>query len=100
MSLEKKLKVKDGIEGKVLTVDANGVMTSSNKDVDDIASANELGNVTERVATNETNISNLDGRVGTNETDISNLDTRVTTLEGAVDEMMSQVESINGEVVE
>ena len=85
MSLEKKLKVKDGVTGKVLTVDANGVMTSSDKNVDDIASANELGNVTERVATNET--------------DISNLDTRVTTLEGAVDEMISQVESINGEVV-
>ena len=86
MSLEKKLKVKDGVEGKVLTVDANGVMASSNKDVNDIASANELGNVTERVSTNETNIGNLD--------------TRVTTLEGAVDEMMNQVESINGEVVE
>lgn len=72
MSLEKKLKVKDGVEGKVLTVDASGVMTSSNKDVDDIASA----------------------------TDLSNVESRVTTLEGTVDEISNQIESINGEVVE
>lgn len=86
MSLEKKLKVKDGITGKVLTVDENGVMASSNKDVDDIASATEL--------------SNVESRVTDNETDISNLDDRVTTLEGTVDEISNQIESINGEVVE
>lgn len=65
----KGLKVKDGVQGKVLTVGSDGTAQSSNKDVNDIASANDLSNLTERVA----------------------------TIEGTLDSALEQLEEINGE---
>ena len=49
----KGLKIKDGVEGKVLTVGADGVAKTSNKDVSDIASASELGALADRVSSVE-----------------------------------------------
>lgn len=63
------LKIKNGVQGKVLTVDANGVAKTSNKDVSDIASASDLSNLTERV----------------------------TEIEGTLDSALEQLEEINGE---
>lgn len=65
----KGLRIKNGVRGKVLTVDANGVAQTSNKDVDDIASASDLSNLTERVA----------------------------EIEGTLDSALEQLEEINGE---
>lgn len=67
----KGLKVKDAIENRVLTVDNNGVIKSSNKDV---------------------------GELATN-SDISALDNRITALEGSVTDIENQIVSINGEEV-
>ena len=44
----KGLKIKDGVEGKVLTVGADGVAKTSDKDVSDIASASELEALADR----------------------------------------------------
>ena len=71
MSELKGLRVKDAIEGKVLTTDSNGVMQSSNKSVDELATSS----------------------------DISALDNRITALEGSVDEIQNKVIDINGEEV-
>ena len=49
----KGLKIKDGVEGKVLTVGADGVAKTSNKDVSDIASASELEALADRVSSVE-----------------------------------------------
>lgn len=65
----KGLRIKDGVQGKVLTVDANGVAQTTDKDVNDIASANDLSNLTERVA----------------------------IIEGTLDSALEQLEEINGE---
>lgn len=46
----KGLKIKDGVEGKVLTVGADGVAKTSDKDVSDIASASELEALADRVS--------------------------------------------------
>lgn len=71
MSELKGLRVKDAIEGRVLTTDSNGVMQSSNKSVDELAT----------------------------NSDISALDNRITVLEGSVDELQNKVIDINGEEV-
>ena len=71
MSELKGLRVKDAVEGKVLTTDSNGVMQSSNKSVDELATSS----------------------------DISALDTRITALEGSVNELQVKVVDINGEEV-
>ena len=71
MSELKGLRVKDAIEGRVLTTDSNGVMQSSNKSVDELATSS----------------------------DISALDDRITALEGSVDELQDKVIDINGEEV-
>lgn len=71
MSELKGLRVKDAIEGRVLTTDSNGVMQSSNKSVDELAT----------------------------NSDISTLDNRITALEGSVDELQNKVIDINGEEV-
>ena len=99
MSELKGLKIKDAVQGKVLTTDENGVVISSNVDVNDIASANELVSVESRVSQNETAISDLDGRTSQNETDISNLDGRIAELENNVQDIANAVEDINGEIV-
>ena len=71
MSELKGLRVKDAVEGKVLTTDSNGVMQSSNKSVDELATS----------------------------LDISALDNRITALEGSVNELQVKVVNINGEKV-
>ena len=71
MSELKGLRVKDAVEGKVLTTDSNGVMQSSNKSVDELATSS----------------------------DISVLDNRITALEGSVNELHVKVVDINGEEV-
>lgn len=71
MSELKGLRVKDAVEGRVLTTDSNGVMQSSNKSVDELAT----------------------------NSDISALDNRITALEGSVDELQNKVIDINGEEV-
>lgn len=71
MSELKGLRVKDAVEGKVLTTDSNGVMQSSNKSVDELATSS----------------------------DISALDNRITALEGSVSELQVKVVDINGEEV-
>lgn len=71
MSELKGLRVKDAVEGKVLTTDSNGVMQSSNKSVDELATSS----------------------------DISALDNRITALEGSVNELQVKVVDINGEEV-
>ena len=71
MSELKGLRVKDAVEGRVLTTDSNGVMQSSNKSVDELAT----------------------------NSDISALDDRITALEGSVDELQDKVIDINGEEV-
>lgn len=85
MSELKGLKIKDAVQGKVLTTDENGVVISSNVDVNDIASANELASVESRTSQNETDISNLDGRIA--------------KLENNVQDIANAVEDINGEIV-
>ena len=64
----KGLKIKDGVEGKVLTVDVNGVAKTSDKAVSDIASASELGALADRVS----------------------------TVEGTLNSALNQLEEING----
>ena len=71
MSELKGLRVKDAVEGRVLTTDSNGVMQSSNKSVDELATSS----------------------------DISALDNRITALEGSVSELQVKVVDINGEEV-
>lgn len=71
MSELKGLRVKDAVEGRVLTTDSNGVMQSSNKSVDELATSS----------------------------DISALDNRITALEGSVDKLQNKVIAINGEEV-
>lgn len=85
MSELKGLKIKDAVQGKVLTTDENGVVISSNVDVNDIASANELASV--------------ESRVSQNETTIGNLDSRITELENNVQNIANNIEDINGEIV-
>ena len=86
MSLEKSLKIKDSVEGKVLTTDSNGSAVSSNVDVNDIASATEL--------------SNIGHRVGTAEGNINSLENRVSNLEADVEDIANKIININGEEVE
>lgn len=86
MSLEKSLKIKDSVEGKVLTTDSNGSAVSSNVDVNDIASATEL--------------SNIGDRVGTAEGNINSLENRVSNLEADVEDIANKIININGEEVE
>ena len=100
MGLEKKLKIKDSVEGKVLTTDSNGSAVSSNVDVNDIASASDLSDLTDRVGITETDISDLDLRMGTAEGDISDLAGRVSDLEDDVEDIADRIININGEEVE
>lgn len=113
MSELKGLKIKNAVEGKVMTTDENGVAVSSDKDVQDIASATELSNVESRVtdteanvdsldtrvSNNESNIDGLDTRVSDNESNIDSLDQRISTLENNVQDISNSIEDINGEVV-
>jgi len=64
----KNLKITNGQAGKVMTVDNNGVLTSSNKNVSDLAD--------------------------TTTTDA--LDQRITALEGAVEDVGQRLQNING----
>lgn len=96
----KGLKIKNAVEGKVMTTDENGVAVSSDKDVQDIASATELSNVESRVTDTEANVDSLDTRVSNNESNIDSLDQRISTLENDVQDISDAIEEINGEVVE
>lgn len=100
MSELKGLKIKNAVEGKVMTTDENGVAVSSDKDVQDIASATELSNVESRVTDTEANVDSLDTRVSNNESNINSLDQRISTLENDVQDISDAIEEINGEVVE
>lgn len=100
MSELKGLKIKNAVEGKVMTTDENGVAVSSDKDVQDIASATELSNVESRVTDTEANVDSLDTRVSNNESNIDSLDQRISTLENDVQDISDAIEEINGEVVE
>lgn len=82
----KGLKIKNAVVGKVMTTDENGVAVSSDKDVQDIASATELSNVESRVTDTEANVDSLDQRI--------------STLESDVQDISDAIEEINGEVVE
>ena len=64
----KRLKIANGQAGKVMTVDNDGVLTPSNKNVSDLAD--------------------------TTTTDA--LDARITTLEGAVEDVGQRLQDING----
>lgn len=96
----KGLKIKNAVDGKVMTTDENGVAVSSDKDVQDIASATELSNVESRVTDTEANVDSLDTRVSNNESNIDSLDQRISTLENDVQDISDAIEEINGEVVE
>ena len=96
----KGLKIKNAVVGKVMTTNENGVAVSSDKDVQDIASATELSNVESRVTDTEANVDSLDTRVTDNESNIDSLDQRISTLENDVQDISNAIEEINGEVVE
>ena len=64
----KRLKIANGQAGKVMTVDNDGVLTPSNKNVADLADT----------ATTDA------------------LDARVTTLEGAIEDVGQRLQDING----
>lgn len=82
MSLEKGLKIKNSTEGKVLTTDGNGVAVSSDVDVNDIASATELSNVSDRVGTAEGNLTNLENRVSNLEDDVETIANKIVNING------------------
>ena len=121
----KDIKLNNVEANKVLTVGADGVIKATTTNINDIASASEVQNISNNLNAVVTNVTNLQNDVGTisnnlntvvtNVTNlqndvgtinnnmanivvnISNLDNRVSSLENATATISSRLTNINGE---
>lgn len=100
----KDIKLNNVEANKVLTVGADGVIKATTTNINDIASASEVQNISNNLNAVVTNVTNLQNDVGTINNNmanivvnISNLDNRVSSLENATATISSRLTNINGE---